>query len=644
MGDQVQANQSLQQPAEQINSKTRPKLYKIKKELDEYFYLCMDHREILTIFYDYYMDNSPATIKKLFNVLFQLNKFTRQLLVYCLLYHSIWWTTTSATSSSNENRTDAKYTNKFIFYIIFYFNFYELIVQHLFIKIVCFNLFKSFHLCAVQRLKAVLNFVEFLVYLLVSFVIFYILKFEYNYSIHFINLIMLPHIFFLFYNHFDINITLFNYTLFTNQPEKPAIAQTDCATNELGANNSNSAINQEVLSNNSTNNSAFVYTDCSNLSLNTFLSPKISLPNVLAANPTIISSTTTQNFQIGSANTTTQAKSSSNLAASSAQVSTYQIIKQSLNRTRSPKYKFSAFGNFVSNFLNSFLKFMLGISLAKLKKIVSNAGSTSRIHVIKRNTFSYISKNDSHNYLQHKCQKDANNLREETELFKCEYNNRLKEALMRTFESIYFNFVISRLCVPSIVNIREKEYYLYFFSSLISIFVSYCIYYIPLSLLVSFNRNSEHLGSWRLLEDKSQSKQAQTQTQLPKTLNSFSTQLSNDVNRWINTKIYYRGDKVFYKDKVYVVDTVCSSSVPGNKLHYCFFRLFSDPFRITLVFFVLELVNIVLLFSYLVMNKKWYAILTIFSEMLINCHVFFILSRDFFILRKTNNINLKKFY
>ena len=63
-------SQSVNPQQNATSLKLRPKVYKIKRELDEYYFLCMDHREILTIFYDYYMESSPMFIKKSFCVLF----------------------------------------------------------------------------------------------------------------------------------------------------------------------------------------------------------------------------------------------------------------------------------------------------------------------------------------------------------------------------------------------------------------------------------------------------------------------------------------------------------------------------------------------------------------------------------------------
>ena len=44
--------------------KNRPKVYKLKHELDDYYFLCMAHKEILTIFYDYYSECDPEFVKK----------------------------------------------------------------------------------------------------------------------------------------------------------------------------------------------------------------------------------------------------------------------------------------------------------------------------------------------------------------------------------------------------------------------------------------------------------------------------------------------------------------------------------------------------------------------------------------------------
>ena len=84
----------------------RPKLYKIKKDMDAYYFLCLDHREILTIFYDYYMDFKPSTMRKIFTTLFQVNKLVKLLLVYFLFYHTVWWANNSTSNNLATTRTE----------------------------------------------------------------------------------------------------------------------------------------------------------------------------------------------------------------------------------------------------------------------------------------------------------------------------------------------------------------------------------------------------------------------------------------------------------------------------------------------------------------------------------------------------------
>lgn len=116
-------------------------------------------------------------------------------------------------------------------------------------------------------------------------------------------------------------------------------------------------------------------------------------------------------------------------------------------------------------------------------KISRTIPETSCFAMSKRNLLSVDKGDGFTGFIKHKCQNDASNLRAETAYLKSEFNSRLKVALMGTFESIYFTFFIGRICVPTNVNVRNKEYFVYLTVATASTLISYWLYYMPLSFL-----------------------------------------------------------------------------------------------------------------------------------------------------------------
>ena len=579
------------------NNKHRPKVYKIKKEMDDYNFLCLDHKEQLTMYYDYYMEFKPSIVRKIFQFLFPINRLTKLLLIHFLFYHTVWW---SNNSTSNNLAINYNSINKFLFYSIAYFNFYDVLIGTILIKLILFNVFKQFHFISLNRLRSLLSILELIIYISIVVFLTYNFKFEQNMSPELICIIIIPHVCFLIYNKFDINIKLFNFTLFSNQTN---ISQVDFVKEESIAsfdNEDENLINENQIESNN-NSSKFVYTDCSNLSIDSYLNQRHSIPCILTP---VANDTSNSNLS-----TNTNGGTNNKSLIQQASINS-KMIKQSINRTKISKTKQS---NLNSNYKKLFSK-ISGTFISSFFTFPK----TSQFIFRKRNTFTYINKLDSISHLAHKCQKDAFKIRNEANQFKLEYNNRLCETILKTFESVYFNFIITRLLVPSNINLREKEYFIFFLSSFITTLLSYWCYYIPFSFLSSLNRNSEHLGKW--IKDN---------------IDHKSNEM--DYNKWISSKIYYKNDRVNHMGKIYKVESLFCVSIPGNKFHERFFKIFSNPLRIIKILLVIELIGKGLLCVYFYINTRWYSTITNIVEILFNSHVFFVIIRDYLILNEQSN-------
>ena len=264
-------------------------------------------------------------------------------------------------------------------------------------------------------------------------------------------------------------------------------------------------------------------------------------------------------------------------------------------------------------------------AIARAWSKLSNVTRAVRFDIKKRNTFNL--KNEMTAHVEHKCHRDAFGIREETEYFKYEFNNRLRDVMLKTIESTYFIFFISRLLVPAQVNIREWDYVVFTSLAILNTFLSNWLYYMPLSFLLSYKRNAQHLGEWReqsigfeALDQGGGSENA-----------SKSIQLPADVSRWLNTKIYFKGERTYHLGKVYVVKSDFCVSIPGNRFHSSFYRLFASLTRIISLLLFLKVVYLVLLFLLLARNGRWYAIMINIVEVVLNSPLLFILFRDFLI-------------
>lgn len=216
---------------------------------------------------------------------------------------------------------------------------------------------------------------------------------------------------------------------------------------------------QETDAANSKNSSSSLlsYTDCSNISISSYLNPGgLSVQNL-----------------------TNYTNTSSSLQASKLLKSRSKLIKMKSINSFSQLYRYPWI--FCHNL---FIK--LGELSKQAWRHLLNFSYTTQLIIQKRDTIVNYYDINHEAFIPHKCQKDPSNLRAETGYLKSEFNNRLRTTFIQTFENIYFTFFIGRLCVPSNINIREREYFVYLITSTVSTFISYWLYYMPLSFLGNF--------------------------------------------------------------------------------------------------------------------------------------------------------------
>jgi hypothetical protein len=637
------------------NTTKTQKSLKFRKELQDYFYMCLEHKEISSQLYDYYMDFSPSSIRKSFAYLFQLNKLLRLVLLSFLFFHSIWWSTNSV---SNNLAINYSLINFKLFTILIYLNFYEFLINHLLINLFLINfVFKYLFLISIyfsnlsnnninvnatnsnnnynlNRLRNFVNiFLEPLIYALIFMLIFYYLKVRLNFSMRICFAFLGPHTLLVIYNMFDMNFKVFNVCLFSNiSYEKKNTLEEILPTQHTK--NLNEYYATVSSNNNSSNGEAesksvpqFVYADCSNMSINQFLESKISLPKLLTAKTEV-------------------AKAQQKLGVNSKPVPpTLEKQQKATSVTEQPGFinlnrtRFRLINRKKVFYPLYYVFYHIPfVSLPKSFQIIFQ----------KRNT---ICTNPIYNgslpgcliieHLRHRCEKQAQMQRDETDMLSFEFNRRLREIFIRTFESLYVNFFLIRFCLPQNLLIRETEYILYFLSSLICSFLSNWLHYMPVSLLVTMSRNADHMG--KLSEDRHASKNDEGDFEPENDHNLLNLIKSTSVTKWSSNRIYLKGEKFSFMAKAYKVDSTCSVTVPNNRKYKKFYSLFSNPFRLVLILLLMKLLNLSLLSVYLILSRRWYAILTSLVEILFNCHTFFIILRDFFIFYSRKNVKMKQF-
>lgn len=590
------------------NSNLRPKLYKVKKDLDDYNYLYVEHQDQSINYFDSYLEFTPLSLKRIFNAGFLLNKLLILVLIYCVFYNTIWW---FKNSTSNNLAINYQIIDANIFLILVYINFHDFLISNLLLRKISFNILKYLPFISKLKLKIILNSVEILIKILLVILISIYFIYYANYTFNFTLIVLVPHVCFVFYYSYNYEIKFLNYVLFTNNCIPSTSAYT--ATPTIYPSSSKVRTRQDQVT----------YTDDTSPPSSTELStskPKTSLFGRIRNLYSLIKQIPqTSHIQIQKNNlfVNNTASTSNTCLTSSAISNSNSSINSSSNITSYNTYQM----------MNSFSS-----------TSPSSTSSTSTVPSSTLTSFSLLS------IIKHNCGKDAHSLREETNLFIKIFNFRFKQICFCTFEIVYYNLIIPRLCVPEYMNIRNFEYYSYSLIIILSTFISYWLYYIPLSFLIALNRNAQHLGKWRREYNVKQVSSTDTLTSIDNDSSGSSSQESNSdvIYCWFDTKFYFQGDIVDYMNKYYKCISNYCVSIPNYKLHKKFFNYFNDPFRIITILALFELFSIVLLGLITYQEAKWYNIAVNMLYVILNFHILYILARDWIILYARKYVKIGK--
>jgi hypothetical protein len=173
---------------------------------------------------------------------------------------------------------------------------------------------------------------------------------------------MLPHLFIYFQRNFDIHLKIFNQTILSNEPFIKKLNHNEYQHS--------SEINKYTAE--SDQSTKMTFTDCSNMSLSTFLTQPVSMPNILTS--------------INKSQPTIKIDPQIN------QDQTLRIIKQSLHRARTAKMVnfsiiLSSFPRQLATYLKSRINSLWQFLIKFLQSFLLNIPKANKLTIKKRDIF-----------------------------------------------------------------------------------------------------------------------------------------------------------------------------------------------------------------------------------------------------------------
>lgn len=201
---------------------SRPRLYKIREDLNEYYKLVNAHL-VPTHIYDHYMDMRPDVFRCLHVFALGFGKLLRIVFLHFFFYQTISYlsppahhvftthdsrrfrTSSTTSSSSSSSSFNLAYLDWRLALVLIYLNFYHTIVHKLFVHTLVARLIRVFFRPPkttsskppqTTRLNVTLSLVEMLIFALVDLYLVFLLYFKCELSARIVAAILIPHIVF----------------------------------------------------------------------------------------------------------------------------------------------------------------------------------------------------------------------------------------------------------------------------------------------------------------------------------------------------------------------------------------------------------------------------------------------------------------
>ncbi|KAK4468746.1 hypothetical protein MN116_007921 [Schistosoma mekongi] len=175
----------------------------------------------------------------------------------------------------------------------------------------------------------------------------------------------------------------------------------------------------------------------------------------------------------------------------------------------------------------------------------------------------YATDLNSNNFLiNHQCLGvTSEQIREEVELYRRDFNARLMDILIGTLHAVYYG------CFLPIIFVQDKHLYIdswwciqHCFLTGLVVFLLRWHYFLPCDYIELLHRSSMHLGSWKNLPSQGG---------------------YTNATLWSACTVYPCGVVVKHMRGIFQSVEVNNCAEPGNQLHSRFYFIFSNPKRIS---------------------------------------------------------------
>ncbi|ESN94375.1 hypothetical protein HELRODRAFT_69178 [Helobdella robusta] len=212
----------------------------------------------------------------------------------------------------------------------------------------------------------------------------------------------------------------------------------------------------------------------------------------------------------------------------------------------------------------------------------------------------------------HACSLSPDEIREETERLKSDFNTRMMQILFNSMLCAYY-----MACVPLRFAQSSLQYNIWWVVQYILLVwlgstVLFANHYFPVKYLDVLHRCSVHLGNWTKIEAR------------------FAPHI------WSELQLFPQDSTVKHVKGLFRAAGMVNAAEPGNVMHTRFYFMFQKPLRVTNGILCFTLLLILYEFITLLFSNQWNNMLTIAFLLFPNYFVLFNVLRNRFILEKVH--------
>lgn len=234
--------------------------------------------------------------------------------------------------------------------------------------------------------------------------------------------------------------------------------------------------------------------------------------------------------------------------------------------------------------------------------------------VTEKSTPKHKSNLDKDFVLFHNCVLTPDVIREEVEILKIDFNNRVKQILFNSMLTAYYMTFVP-LCFAQNTLFYDSWWVgQHVFLTWLSAFLMLCAHFLPPKYLDLMHRCAQHLGRWQKVEGR--------HAHVP-------------YNAWSELQVWPQGALVKHVRGLFKAEGINVTAEPGNSMHGRFYFLFHRPLRVLNWMLVLTWMLVGYQFFCLLQCSEWNHILCMALVLFCNYYTLFKLLRDRIILSKT---------